>query len=202
MMLTALAMMVVLADAPAENKWELSLEEDNLTVYAREKKGTSVQEMKAIGTIDAPPEQVWKALRDYENYSKTMPYTEVSKVLAREGGDKVIWFYSVVNTPIVDKRDYCIKLTDESKWKDGKGYLKVTWTVANDKAPKKADDVVRVMVNDGYWLVEPVEGGKKSKATYYVFTDPGGSVPKWLVNKGNNTAVPRVFEAVRENATK
>ncbi|MBX5482588.1 MAG: SRPBCC family protein [Myxococcaceae bacterium] len=202
MMLTALAMMVVLADPPANDGWEVAAQEDNLTVYARERKDTSVREMKAVGVIDAPPEKVWKALRDYENYSKTMPYTQVSKIVAREGGDKVIWFYSVVNTPIVARRDYCIKLTDVSKWDNGKGYLKVVWTASNDKAPPKPDDVVRVTVNDGYWLLEPVDGGKKTKATYYVFTDPGGSLPKWLVNKANSSAVPDVFEATRKAALK
>lgn len=202
MMLTALALMVVLADAPKNDGWEVAAQEDNLTVYARDRKDTSVREMKAVGTIDAPPEKVWKALRDYDHYSKNMPYTEVSKIVAREGGDKVIWFYSVVNTPIVAKRDYCIKLTDVSKWDGGKGYLKVIWTASNDKAPPKQEDVVRVTVNDGYWLLEPADGGKKTKATYYVFTDPGGSLPKWLVNKANSSAVPDVFEATKKAALK
>lgn len=200
MTLNALALIVVLA-GPSGDGWEKAAEQKNLTVFAREKKG-GVQEMKAEGVIDAPPEKVWKALRDYENYKKTMPYTEESKVVAREGGDKVIWFYSVVNAPFVDRRDYVIKLVDESKWNNGEGFLKVSWTAGNDKAPKKPDNVVRVQINDGYWQLEPRDGGKKTFAVYYVYTDPGGSIPRWLVNKANGSAVPDVFEAVRKAATK
>lgn len=196
--LKSVALMVLLADPNAG--WEKAAEEDNLTVFAREKKN-GVQEMKAEGVIDAPPEKVWKALRDYENYKKTMPYTDVSRIVAREGGDKVIWFYSVVNAPFVDKRDYVIKLVDESKWEDGKGFLKVSWTADNAKAPKKPEDVVRVNINDGYWRLEPRDGGKKTFAVYYVYTDPGGSIPRWLVNKANSSAVPDVFEAVRKVAS-
>jgi len=200
--LHALALMILLAEPPAEQKWEIAAQEDGLTVHARERKETGVQEMKATGIIDAPPERVWKAIRDYENYTKTMPYTEVSRVLAREDGDRVVYLYSVINAPFVDKRDYVIRLVDRSKWDGGKGYLKVTWSAANEKAPKKPDDVVRVTINDGYWLLEPRDGGKKTFATYYVYTDPGGSVPRWIVNRANSSAVPDVFEAVKKAVAK
>lgn len=196
--LHALTLTILLAEPSSQQKWEVAAREDGVTVYARERKDTGVQEMKATGLINAPPEKVWKAIRDYDNYTKTMPYTEVSKIVSREQGDKVLYVYSVINAPFVDKRDYVIKLTDESKWQDGKGYLKVTWTEANDRAPKKKDDVVRVKINDGYWLLEPREEGKKTFATYYVYTDPGGSMPRWLVNKANSSAVPDVFEHVKK----
>lgn len=193
MMVHALTLVVLLA----EPGWEVARDDEDLKVFAREKKG-GVQEMKAVGVINAPPERVWQAIRDYDSYVKTMPYMEVSKVLAREDGDKVTWLYSVINAPFVDRRDYVIRILDESKWQDGEGYFKVSWRAANERAPKKPDNVVRVQINDGHWLLEPIEGGKKTRATYYLFTDPGGSVPRWLVNKGNGSAVPDVFEAVRK----
>jgi len=193
----ALAMMVLLA----EPSWKLAADGDDLKVYAREKQH-GVQEMKAEGIIDAPPEMVWKAIRDYENYTKTMPYIDVSRIVGREGGDRVIWLYSVVNAPLVDKRDYVIKLVDESKWKNGEGYLKVSWSIDNEKAPPKPDDVVRVALNDGYWRLEPRDGGEKTFAVYYVYTDPGGSVPRWIVNRANGTAVPDVFKHVRKAAVR
>lgn len=200
--LAALTLFVLLAGPGPKDGWEVARQDDDLTVYAREKKGTGVQEMKAVGTIDAAPERVWKAVRDYSHYPKTMPYTDVSKIVAKEQGEKIIYLYSVIDAPFVDKRDYTIKLVDESQWKDGKGFFKVTWTAANDRSPKKEDDVVRVQINDGYWLIEPKDGGKKSLATYYVYTDPGGSVPRWLVNRANGSAVPDVFDCVRKAATK
>ncbi|MGA9523522.1 MAG: START domain-containing protein [Myxococcaceae bacterium] len=198
--LSALTLILLLAE-PAEDKgWELAADRDGLKVYAREKKGTGVQEMTAKGLIDAPPEAVWKTIRDYEAYTKTMPYIRESRILEREGGDKVIYLYSIVSAPLVDWRDYVIKLVDESQWKDGQGFLKVTWSTSNDRAPKKPDGMVRVEINDGYWKLEPRENGTKTFATYYLFTDPGGSLPKWLVNRANGTAVPDVFSHVRKNA--
>ncbi|MBL8918716.1 MAG: SRPBCC family protein [Myxococcaceae bacterium] len=188
-----------------EPRWELAASSDGVKVYGRQREdGGAVREMKAIGLIDAPPADVWKAVRDYDNYPKTMPYVEDGKVLSREGGDRITVLYSLLNTPMVDRRDYIIRLIDESNWQEGKGFMKVTWTVVNDMDDKVPvpKDVVRVRVNEGYWLLEPREEGKKTFATYYVFTDPGGSIPNFIINKANTLAVPRVFEAIKKTVTK
>jgi hypothetical protein len=62
--------------------------------------------------------------------------------------------------------------------------------------------VVRVKLNNGYWLLEPREEGKKTFVTYYLYTDPGGSLPKWIADKANKTSVPDVLRAVRKHAAK
>ena len=42
-------------------------------------RGTALLELKATGTIDAPPPAVFKVLSDYARYKKIMPYTEEVK---------------------------------------------------------------------------------------------------------------------------
>lgn len=195
----------VLAADPAakQTPWEEAAKDNGITIYARDFPGSEVREMKAIGTIDAKPQEVWKAIRDYDHYTTTMPYTVEAKVLGKEDGDKVIYFYSRLNLPLVDNRDYTIKIVDESNWNDGSGYLKVTWTCfdppkGSPMAVAAKEGVVRLGLNDGFWKLEPRDNGNKTWATYYVHTDPGGSVPKWIANKANSTAVPDVFTAIRK----
>jgi len=204
-MTASVAIFFVLAADPAAKAppWEEAAKDNGITIYSREIPGSEVREMKAIGLIDAKPHEVWKALRDYPNYTKTMPYTTEAKVMGQEDGDKVIYFYSRLDLPLVDNRDYLIRITDDSDWKDGAGYLKVSW--ANFDAKKgdpryvePKEGVVRTPLNDGFWKLEPRDGGNKTWATYYVHTDPGGSVPKWIANKANSTAVPNVFAAIRK----
>jgi hypothetical protein len=194
-MLHALSYIVLAADAEG---WEFAASDEGISVYSRQRKESSVQEMKATGLIDATPQEVWSALRDYDHYPQTMPYTDEAKVLSKEADDKVIYFYSVINPPLVDRRDYVIKILDESDWRDGQGYLKITWKISDQGAPPLRKGIVRVAINDGYWLLEPKMNGTKTFATYYLYTDPGGSVPKWVVNKGNSTAVPNVFRSIRK----
>src|SRR5215211_4138393 len=186
----------VAAAAPPGDGWEVAARNEHVTVYARERPDTGLQEMRAEGLIDAPPEDVWRALRDYERHPQTMPYVEVERVLHREDGGKVAYVYSVLNLPWVNRRDYVLRIVDESAWKDGQGYLKISWTTANARAPKRPKNAVRIEVNDGFWLLHPARGGKSTRAVYYIYTDPGGAVPKWLINRVNGTAIPDVWEAV------
>lgn len=203
MLLYALPVLMLLsADAPAAVPWQSAGEDDGITIMSRDKPGSDVHEMKAQGMIDAPPMAIWTALRDYDHYTQTMPYTEKSKVVEKSADGKTTWFYSVINAPLVSRRDYTIKLHDDTNYKNGKGKMRVSWTIATDKGPAPQDGIVRVKVNDGYWELQPVANGTKTYATYYLYTDPGGSVPKWIVNKGNATAVPEVFNAIKKIAVK
>jgi len=196
MHLLLLPLLVLAADV----RWEKAGEADGVKIYSRNREGSEVREMKATGLIDATPEEVWTLLRDYDAYTKNMPYTVEAKVLSRQNGDKITLMYQRLETPLVSSRDYIINLYDESEWKDGKGFYKVRWTAApveTDSLVPTKQDVVRVRVVDGYWLLEPFEGGKKTYATYYVFTNPGGSIPVFIINTGNGIAVPRVFDALK-----
>lgn len=194
----ALIPLLLAADAP---RWELAADPNGIKVYRREKPGSDVKEMKATGLIDATPKEVWDVVRDLENYPKQMPYTAEAKVLKRSEGDKDILFYTRLNTPLVSERDYIINLKDESEWSEDKGFYKVSWTVApkeQDSLMPERRDVVRIRLNDGYWLLEGREEGKKTFATYYVYTAPGGSIPTFIINQANGMAVPKVFEAIKK----
>ena len=104
-----------------------------MKIFARQRPDTDVRELKAISLLDATAYKIGGAIRDYGNYTKTMPYTVEAKVLSRERGGKLIYFYSRLDMPLVSSRDYIIKIVDESAWKDGMGFLKASWTAVNDK---------------------------------------------------------------------
>ncbi|MFL5356644.1 START domain-containing protein [Archangium sp.] len=200
-LLPTLSLLVLLTGA-AEPAWQQVTRDDGIIVQARTPEGGSVSEVKATALVDAPPQDVWRVIRDYNNYTKTMPYTEESRVLASEQDGKVIVFHCLVNAPLVDKRDFIIRIVDDSDWKEGKGFLKTSWTVTTQGAPPEKEGVVRVKLNNGYWLLEPREEGKKTFVTYYLYTDPGGSLPKWIADRANKTSVPDVLRAVRKYSTR
>ncbi|HEY3446963.1 MAG TPA: START domain-containing protein [Myxococcales bacterium] len=185
--------------AVEEAKWEVKAETKGVTVHSRPKAGSDIKELKTTGEIDSPPPAVFRVLTDLEAYKETMPYTEESKVIETEdvNGKKAWHFYSLINAPLASRRDYTIKIEDQSDWQDGKGYLKTYWDISA-KGPEPKKGVVRVKVNQGSWMLEPVDGGKKTKATYLLFTDPGGSLPTWIANKANSSAIPDIFVQLRK----
>jgi len=200
--LAALAVMLMSADPGAEPSWQKASEQDGVTVFARQKAGTDLTELMGQGTIDASPQAVMAMVFDYDAYPKTMPYIEACKVLSRESEGKVLYVYNRVAAPLVAKRDYVLKVSDASDWQDGRGYLKMAWTSAGGRGPSPAPGVVRVTTSDGYWKLEPRDGGKRTFATYYLFADPGGSIPRFIVDQANTSAVPDIFRAVRRATAK
>ena len=159
---------------------------DNLVVYNRERSGSSVKEIKGIGTIDAPNWVVKNVIDDAEHYAGFMPYVQESRVLARDAARHTTLAYAKVDPPIISPRDYTVLVHDESKKNaDGSITYKNRWESANDKGPGEKAGIVRVKITDGYWLLEPSADGQKTKATYLLYTDGGGGIPSFVANQVN-----------------
>src|SRR5437763_15503123 len=168
-----------------------------LAVHTREKPGVDVKEVKAMGQIDAPPEKVFEVVTDYEHQVGNMPYVENAKVFART--DKDVTFWAVADFPMVSRRDWIVKSRLEKNLPGG--VYRAAWDpVEVPNAPPPADGVVRLKINTGSWTLEPLDGGKRTMATYQLLTDPGGSIPTFIANKANTTALPELFARVRKRA--
>lgn len=191
-----LTLALLLALAPADEGWQEVAKAKGLVVYNRARPGSEVREVLAIGTFDASPEHVHRVLDDNAHYQDFMPYTKVSRVLKREGS--TVWSYERINAPLVAERDYTVKITHQQLTRaDGSVVMHHAFTQSNADGPAAVDGVVRIAVLDGRWELEPIEGGARTRATYWVYTSPGGSVPTFLVNAANTNAVPGLFDAVK-----
>jgi hypothetical protein len=183
----------------ADDGWEVMKKEDRVTVFNRTKAGSDLKEIRAIGTIHAPPWVIKNVLDDAANYKHFMPYTEESRVIKR--GDDFIITYQRLNAPLIANRDYSIRVKDESRrLPDGRVFYKRAWSPANHLGPPERDGVVRVKINQGHWLLEEIDGGRHTKATYWLFTNPGGSLPTFVINAANGQAIPGIFEAVEKRS--
>ena len=168
-------------------------------VWTREKAGTDVKEVKAVGEIDAPPATVFEIVTDYEHQKGNLPYVEDHKVFSRTENEVVFW--TVADFPMVSRRDWVLKSKFEKNFDGGK--YRASWEPALHKdAPPPAEGIVRLKINTGSWTLEPLDGGKRTRGTYYLFTDPGGSIPSFIANKANTKALPDLFEAIRKRAEK
>jgi hypothetical protein len=199
--LTALPALLLLAALPAAagESWEVMKKEDRVTVYNRNKAGSDLKEIRAVGTIFAPPWVVKNVLDDVSNYKNFMPYTEESLLLKR--GDDFMISYQRLNAPIISNRDYTLRIQDKSRrLPDGTVVYKRAWSPANHLGPKEMKGVVRVKINEGYWLLEETNGGKHTKATYWLYTNPGGSLPTFVINAANGQAIPGLFSAIEKRS--
>ena len=192
------------AAAPAlASEWEevarISVDGRPLVVRARARAGSDVKEVEGAGSFDAPPWVIKNVIDDVAHYEEFMPFTQQSPVLQR--GDGYVVSYQRLHVPFIDDRDYVVKIVDESvEDSAGRVVWKNRWSQANHLGPRPIDGVTRIEIVEGWWQLEDLDGGARTKATYYVYTSPGGSIPASLVNLGNERGVPELFKAIAKAA--
>lgn len=150
-----------------------------LVVHARQRegRGTAVNEMHAVGVIDADADTLWRIVRDVEGHTKLLPNTPVSRVLKREGDVAIVLQRG--ESALLDPREYVIAVREHS---DGHKHT-LSWKAAPQYASYVDDDAVRVDVNEGFWTVEPVaDHPGRARITFRLLMDPAGYVPASFVN--------------------
>jgi len=175
--------------------WTLSSESSGIALYSRVRPGSSLKEFKAVGEIDAPAHAVHNVIDDIEAYPSFMPFTAECRLIKREADSMII--YQRLSPKICCARDYTLRIRETSSaGPNGVVYLN-RWELANEFGPAEKKGVVRVKVCEGGWLLEP-EDATKTRATYTVYTDPGGAIPAFVANRASQIAIGRLFVAVRK----
>lgn len=143
-------------------------------------------------------------MRDYDNYTKTMPYVEDGKVLSREGGDKVTVLTPSSTRPSSIAATTSFASSTKSNWQEGKGFMKVTWTVVNDMDDKVPvlKDVVRVGHQRGLLAARAARRGQEDVRDLLRLHEPRRLAAQLHHYKANTIAVPSVFEAIKKTVMK
>jgi hypothetical protein len=174
--------------------WKFATRSGDVTIYSRVRAGSPLKEFKAMGEIDAPSGTVHAVIDDFENYPRFMPYTIECRLIKRES-DSIVG-YQRLSPKICEDRDYTLRVWKKS-WPVADGFVYLDrWTPANELGPPEKKGVVRVKACDGGWLLEP-SGANKTRATYSIYTDSGGAIPAFIVNRASQIGIGRLFAAVR-----
>ena len=175
------------------SEWKLISNKEGVALYRRDRPITN--ESKAIGEIAAPAAVVHAVINDVESYASFMPYTVECRVLKREGNSIVA--YQRISAPLTSDRDYTVRIRFHSKpGERGMSYLS-QWEAANSFGPPEKPGVVRVNLCEGSWLLEPTGPGT-TRATYTIYTDSGGVIPRFLKETGSQIGIRKLFAAIRK----
>jgi len=180
----------------ADTGWQRLDEKNAVSLFSRSRVGSGVKEFKGTGVINASPSAVEKVLQDVSSYPSFMPYVTEARIISHDGTDVIS--YQRLDPPLVTGRDYTIRVEFGTTLNaSGLMIYRDTWQTDNEAGPPVRHGVVRVKVDEGSWLLEPV-----GQATYQIYTDSGGALPTFLANKASQMAIPRLFEAVRKQVAK
>jgi hypothetical protein len=184
------------ADADG-SEWPLVMKRNGIEVYARDLAGSRAKEVRATIEIAAPADHVFAMLLDSDKFVEFMPYIIEARTVARDSPS--VWYlYQRISPPLVSDRDYTLR--HESFEDPQHGRYELRWEVANDRGPPAHDGVVRVEICTGSYVVEGLDGDARTRLTYQLHTDPGGSLPDWLANRANVESVPALLKAIAHRA--
>jgi hypothetical protein len=129
------------------DEWREVSKNSNLTIYARHRPGSSLEELRAVGDLNATALKVETVLGEVSKYPEFMPYTKESRLLAP--GSQLC--YMLLSPPIVGERDYTIRVSRESrKGDDGSTTYYSHWEIANAEGPPPRPGVNRVKIMKGH----------------------------------------------------
>ncbi len=183
----------------AEPEWQ-TVVTGPVTIKNREIPGSPIKEVWAEGDLNAPVQDLQVALLTVERFRYFMPYLKDSRQLGEWEPDGSRYVYTQIDLPVVGKRDYVVHVwVPQSTKPDGSGTFENKWSAVPDRIPRRRD-VTRIEKNDGGWVVTPIGDGSKSHVVYKFSVDPGGWVPAFAANMGNEKGVAETFKVVEKEA--
>lgn len=141
------------------------------------------------GVIEAPPERVYRALVDYRHWEEFMPFLEVLD--ARPQPDGSVLSAQLLELPApLGRRHYEIRARHRIQG----GPRGKVWTIEWAYVPGSGN----VAGHHGSWTLLP-QGPGRTWATCRLYTDPGGAIPHWAVNRGTSETLPWIFHGLRQH---
>lgn len=174
--------------------WKLKKEVDDLKVYCREAQNSGVQEIKVNFTLDASLTNVIAVINDIEAMPAWVYCCTETRVVKRISPKEVI-YYGRVSFPLtMSDRDYVVK----SKLQQNARNKEVT--IVSNLAPgyvKEVDKCVRVPKLYTKWRIKPLSA-ERVQIEYQMASDPGGSIPDWLINMAIDKGPIKSIEGLKE----
>jgi len=135
--------------------------------------------IQAVFRIDAPPDQVYKTLRDVSRFPEFMPGTREVRILESGEGYQVASFLGdggLLESNVVMKRI----LADTER--------RISWTLVEGRAREMK----------GFWLVREAEEKGGTLVTYRNYVDAGALIPGAIVREYLKKGVPPMVAALRK----
>lgn len=171
---------------------------DDLVVAERPRPGRAVNEVRAVGIVDAPADAVWALVENVERHTELLPDTTVSRVLGRTGEDTFVLQRS--EPALLDPREYVIATrTTTTTLPTGAIARMLSWRASTAFADVIDRRAVHVTDNTGSVTVEAIDA-TRSRVTLQISIDPAGFVPPLLVNLAQTGGMAQALHALSMQA--
>ena len=165
----------------AANNWTLSKDKQGIQVFVRDTPGSAVKSFKGVITIPERLIPVLAVIDDTSVYPKLLHKCKSATLLKNRGNNQnESYKYLVTDMPWpVTDRDTVVRsvFSQDKKTKQ----VQINMQAVPQVIPPKAG-LLRITRMKGRWLLSPQADKKGVTVVYEMSVDPGGKIPKWLVN--------------------
>lgn len=175
----ALLLLINLTVKGEENQWKQVRDRNGIKIYNRRIEGIDFKEFMGEVKIKADIDLIMEIFNDVElgtQWIENVDYMETVKKISEDEG--YTYTYSKAPWPVKDRdavaHNVIIKNPEENE-------IRIIQQGAPEKVPYKKD-AVRVESLSSSWVFSEKEDGIVH-VRYQVFTDPGGRLPAWLINR-------------------
>ncbi len=169
--------------------------------------GEPASTVVGVGVLDLTREEAWLSLTDDRLSAEIESLTEVALQGAWASPKRL---YQRLDLPWpFNDRHWVISLTNNARLATASGVWERAWTLRSDLLAEarartdteRFDAAEAVTVNEGGWLLVPLEDGD-TLAVYQARATLGGSVPDGAVDSYTRSSMTGLFEGVERNAAK
>jgi hypothetical protein len=171
------------ADAHPSNGWQFIKTQDEVTIHRKNSlSGSVINMLRGQTVINMGAEKVFQRLVDSEHLKYVDSYYMLSKICETYDPEHAIVYYQYKFPFPLYPRDFiCLevyKKINDTTW------LAITRSVAASHVPENPAAFVRGNLRvSGYRIQSVPDNDNACIVTSLCECDPGGSVPKWLINR-------------------
>jgi hypothetical protein len=176
--------------------WKTAHDADGIKVETRKSRQTGILQTRATALLDCSSDELWELLIRRETFLRIMPDMQESVKVKEAEGRNEEWWYQLISRPPISDRDYTLHVwwtVEETSW--GTAYHR-GWSIDNEYGPPPKEKVLRLHVNNGSWLLTPVEGGK-TDFEYLNYVDLEGSLWRFITNRAARSNAIEFMENLR-----
>ncbi len=164
--------------AHSQDAWELEKDKSGVKIYTKRVDTSKFKVIKVECTLDGTVDRLDAILRDVANHKKWIYSTKRSFLVRAISNDELVYYTETFLPWPCSNRDVVIKMVIT---RDPVNRSEVVETFNVNGVLGENRGIVRVPHLFTRWLIKGV-GNDKVNIVYYFSTDPGGSLPAWIVN--------------------
>ena len=178
-----ISLMILFSFASKASQWEEVYEEEGIKVWEKYIEGSSVVAFRGQAIINSNIHELFSVLYDADHKKDFLQNViEFRNLKIKSPYEGINYIRLGNNIPFIDDRDVIL----ESKITPIPSQKKIIVNFSNSaqNLVPLVEDTVRIPKLKGHWSFEAL-GLEKTQIFYQVESDPGGLIPKWLVNLAN-----------------